>query len=40
MNVTKLVLYGTGLCIGTIALGVLVALKIADDCIKRAAGWT
>lgn len=38
MNVPKLALYGAGMSIGLLGLGALVALKVADDCAKRA-GW-
>jgi hypothetical protein len=40
VNVPMIVLGGAGIIIGGICLGVLVVLKIADDCAKRAAGWT
>lgn len=38
MNVPKAALYGTGMIVGLIGLGVLVTVKILED-VARRNGW-
>lgn len=39
VNVPKFVLYGAGMAVGLLGLGVLVTAAIIEGCIKRS-GWT